>query len=864
MAHNFDISKLTGRLQQLAYLADTDRSNHIDTETEYSLFENYAKSDLEAGTITEADYKGIFGLETATKTEEVTPSETTSVAITNPIAVSKKEAKRDQEKIKDSVKDMVKQGVTPQELISELKNKYTNPQFASVINEVQEVLNIVNGTNYNSKDDVKNIHDTAKKALKAAGKWDGFHKDVLSALEDQAEANQIEKEFQVMLVNYNEVKAACKAEGLAPNFEEYVKVVKENFKDKKSYTKQALKQLEDWARDEAMGVQEVRLEASQGTSKRQIRKELRAQNTAGDAYQNDAIQDLKTERRIFARKHKAEKRGKELSHLNKETLISELGKRGYQYNFVKKAAAHKIGTNIYDKLKNKYLETIKNEDGTYDLSKLQDDLLNYVGQDYKVNQSKDEQMSEMFNIKVRLKDLTGEDFTDNETKVLLNVLEFDREHKDHAPKLGKAVYSGIVAALGAIGAIGNGEIRQHVGITIKLGSVADAKEFTDLLKQQGVKTSTEEVNGQVNVRILVDQTVRAGLLNILKGAGIGVLTSAMLDIIVGNKPDEKSCFSVSDYNKDDPTYTDPEKYKKHFANTTKNKAKSDAMNTLVDAYVEKYGENWHSELHNTILKTAGIGSKMNPEECRVLRFQKPEAKPPVQPEQETPVKTEQDTPVKTEPVKCGVDMDEQKVDTTYTHTRKGGDSWDGIVSAYYPCLVEEQGLVKAKRTLKIALSLEADNDFNGNSLIAQVEQGKSWKEIANTYYSDLVKFFKKDGLNQTITILKTAIQLNPNAKLNCAKMIALLKGGDLPEKMYLPEKIGDCKRVDNAQVKKVRVHGGGRALIQHVGSKSGYTQYTATDGCDDSQKATGRTAQEAMANLKAKTGKTYTNEADYQ
>ena len=164
MAHNFDISKLTGRLQQLAYLADTDRSNYIDTETEYSLFENYAKSDLKAGTITEADYKGIFGLETATKTEEVTPSETTSVAITNPIAVSKKEAKRDQEKIKDSVKDMVKQGVTPQELISELKNSYTNPQFASVINEVQEVLNIVNGTNYNSKDDVKNIHDTAKKA----------------------------------------------------------------------------------------------------------------------------------------------------------------------------------------------------------------------------------------------------------------------------------------------------------------------------------------------------------------------------------------------------------------------------------------------------------------------------------------------------------------------------------------------------------------------------------------------------------------------------------------------------------------------------------------------------------------------------
>ncbi len=815
MSHNFDISKLSSSLKSLAEIVDQggigNKSNHIDTAQEYSLFTQYVEMGHKANTISDDDYKQVFGYEvsteTATKsqTNEGVLAETTPVdTITNPIAVSKKEAKRDQEKIKDSVKDMVKQGVTPQELISELKNSYTNPQFASVINEVQEVLNIVNGTNYNSKDDVKKIHDTAKKALKAAGKWDGFHKDVLSALEDQAKANQIEKEFQVMLVNYNEVKAACKAEGLAPNFEEYVKVVKENFKDKKSYTKQALKQLEDWARDEAMGVQEVRLEASQGTSKRKIRKELRAQNTAGDAYQNDAIQDLKIERRIFARKHKAENRGKELSHLNKETLISELGKRGYQYNFVKKAAAHKIGTNIYDKLKNKYLETIKNEDGTYDLSKLQDDLLNYVGQDYKVNQSKDEQMSEMFNIKVRLKDLTGEDFTDNETKVLLNVLGFDREHKDHAPKLGKAVYSGIVAALGAIGAIGNGEIRQHVGVTIKLGSAAEAKEFTDLLKKQGVKTSTEEVNGQVNVRILVDQTVRAGLINILKGAGIGVLTSAMLDIILGNERDEKSCFSVSDYNKDDPTYTDPEKYKKHFANTTKNKAKSDAMNTLVDAYVEKYGENWHSELHNTILKTAGIGSKMNPEECRVLRFQKPKVETPVKPDPKP------DTKPDPKPEQCGLEMDEQKVNTTYTHTRKGGDSWGGIVKAYYPCLVEEKGLSGAIRALKIALA----TDENGN--------------------------------------------------LNKATYQALLKGTDLPKTMDLPAKIGDCDRVDNAQVKKVRIHGGGRAQIQHVGSKSGYTKYIATDGCDERQKAIGRTKQEAMANLKKKTGKTYINERDYQ
>ena len=828
MAHNFDISKLTGRLQQLAYDADADRSGRIDTETEYSIFKDRAYVDCTEGALAKEDFKNIFGYEPSTGVvveEVVAPAKETTVpeaetnpetvtapktvttpkTVITPVAVSKKEAKRDEAKIKDAVKDMVKQGVTPQEIMNELKSSYTNPQFASIINEVQEVLNIVNATNYNSKDDVKKIHDTAKKSLKAAGKWDGFHKDVLAALEDQAEANQIDKEFKVLLGKYKEVKAACDNKGLAPNFSEYVKIVKDEVKGQKSYTKEALDQLEDWARREAMSVAEDRLEASQGTSKRRIRKELRDQNTAGDAYQNDAIQDLKTERRIFARRNKAEARGEALSHLNKESLISELGKRGYQYNFVKKAAAHKIGRNIYDKLKSKYLEKIKNEDGTYDLSKLQDDLLNYVGQDYKVNQSKkdEDQMSEMFNIKVRLKDLTDEDFTDNETKVLLNVLGFEREHKDHFPKLGKAIVNGIGGAIAGFTSVG--EIRQSQNVTLTVEQNA-SKALMDQLDKAGVQYSTTELTkGKVEIQIFQEQIVRPGVINALRGAGIGVLTSAMLDIILGNKRDEKSCFSVSDYNKDDPTYTDPEKYKKHFANTTKNKAKSDAMNTLVDAYVEKYGENWHSELHNTILKTAGIGSKMNPEECRVLRFQKPEAKPPVKPEQETPVKTEQDTPVKTEqegkPEQCGVDI----TDDTYTYRRRGGDTWGEIVRAYYPCLEDEKGLSGAIRALKIALATDE------------------------------------------------------NGKLNRATYQALLKGTDLPKTMDLPAKIGDCKRVDNAQVKKVKVHGGGRARIQHVG----YTQYTATDGCDDRQKATGRTAKEAMTNLKKKTGKTYINEKDY-
>ena len=79
--------------------------------------------------------------------------------------------------------------------------------------------------------------------------------------------------------------------------------------------------------------------------------------------------------------------------------------------------------------------------------------------------------------------------------------------------------------------------------------------------------------------------------------------------------------------------------------------------------------------------------------------------------------------------------------------------------------------------------------------------------------------------------------------------------------MKLPAQIDGCDRVDNAQVKKLKVRGGGKAKIQTVGNGSGYYTYTAEDGCDG-QTATGSSKQEALANLKAKTGKTYTNEQD--
>ena len=657
MAQGFDISNITNsKLLALAKEVDVKNGNKngkLDGD-EVSIFSDKANlglTDVDAGYIQD-DINAVLGFSKSTP------------ATTNPIALTKKETKRDKEAVKDTVKDLVKQGIAPQDLIKTLKEKYSNPQFASVIEEVEYVLNTVNSTNYNSKADVENIHKQAKAQLKADGKWDGFHKDLLDSIEDQAKANQINKEFKTLIGMYNDVKEAATKEGLAQNFEEYYNVVESKVDKKNSYTKEALKKLEAFAKDDARNVVADRMEDTTATGKKGIRKELRAQ-AGKDDFQKDAIQDMKTERKIFAREHKYEQNAQKLEHLTRSDVEK------------------KLGTKMFDLLKGSYLETVKNEDGTYDLSKLGDEILTRVGADYKVNQSKDKQMAEMENIKIRLADLaqvSKDEISNGDVKDLLGLFKIKREHKDHTPGIVKALVGGASAAASGFAASKPIDVNQNVHLTFE-----DATMASDLMKEldkQGIDyTSTELTKGKVSININQAVSIDNRLFDTLRGLGIGVLTSAALDVILGHKRDEQSCMSVSDYDKNDPTYTDPAKYKKHFANTTKSQAKIQAMNALVDAYVEKYGENWHSELHQTILDAAGIGSKLNPEECRMLKFKKP-----VEPQAQKP-STEPDAPEQKPTVPPTVPEAKEDCHVEYREDIKMADSnkytWNQIVNMYY-------------------------------------------------------------------------------------------------------------------------------------------------------------------------------------
>lgn len=820
MAQGFDISKITNsKLLALAKEVDEKNGNNngkIDGD-EVSIFTDRANlglTDADAGYIQD-DINAVLGFEK--KSVETTP------VATNPIAESKKDGKKERAEVKDTVKELVKQGISPEELVRALKDekygKLSNPKYANEIAEVEYVLNAV-GT-YNSKEDVEKIHDKVKKQLKADGKWDSFHKDLLDSLEDQAKAAQIDKEFRALVDVYNDVKKASDKAGLAQNFEEYYKVVEGKVDKKKSYTKEALKKLEAFAKDDAKTSVVDRMEATTSTGKMGTRRELRKQ-AGDDDFQKDAIQDLKTERKIIAREHKVNNKIQELSSVSGEELKKQLGEMGNQYNFAKKMFTRKrIANNIYEKLDKSYLPKVRKADGNYDLSELAQVLKDHIGADYKANQSKDLKMSEVENIRVALKDLTGEDFTDNQIGVLVNLFDFKREHVDRTPRVAKAIGQGIVGLLG--GAFGSAASSDILNVTqrvnLRFDSATAAKDVIKELENQGIKYSTTDLTGgKVSVKILQEVSIDDRLSNLLKGAAggaiIGALTSAMTDIIFGNVQDEKSCYSVSDYQPkkevykrdekgnlikengkyvtelvENTTYTKPEEYKKHFANTTKNAEKIQAMNTLVDAYVEKYGDNWHSELHQAIIRMAGTGSKLNPEECKMMKFQKPV-------EDKTTPKPEPKPEPKPDEV-CDVDAWSDTVDKTVTHTRKGGDTWGGIVKAYYPCLVQEKGLSGAIRALK------------------------------------------------------TALATDENGKLDRATYQALLKGDDLPRTMKLPAKIGDCDINKDATVKRVKINYSRRgkgARIQSVGRDSKETTWTAQD-CKN-RTAYGKTEAEARENLK--------------
>jgi hypothetical protein len=154
-----------------------------------------------------------------------------------------------------------------------------------------------------------------------------------------------------------------------------------------------------------------------------------------------------------------------------------------------------------------------------------------------------------------------------------------------------------------------------------------------------------------------------------------------------------------------------------------------------------------------------------------------------------------DVPVETPtapPVKPACDVDINKQVIEIKHQRRAGDTWGGIVSAYYPDCV------------------------------------------------------KVHGERATIRALKEALATGEDGVRDEAKFKELLRGTDIPKLMKLPMELMDCEINKDGAVEARKFRKGGKSNNLEVGR--GNTRYNAQD-CNNN-KYTGKTASEVESKVR--------------
>ena len=819
-----DISKLEGLMKTLATVSDVENKNgKIEGEKEVSIFKGFADSALASGQVTEDEYKKVFGLETSAAKPA---AQQTEAVTTNPLSrkekrAANKEAEGREEHVIRKLQTVIDNGEDVvsglQEALGKLADTPEYKDLQALVKYISDNVNAqlkANEENSDKKEVIDDLEKNIKKKL-SIGKKDKFAKEVLGLLVNNAEKKQ-------MRVEYDEVKSAFSKEIGNGNksYDEAFDAVKEQYKDKDSYYKKALSQLENnyvkKLKDEKAidALNKVNIIQDEDVSRRQVRK------AANTILEKD---DIKISKRKLREKVTGDESRVHTALGNRVRAINVENAKSQSKEQILEAIGGK--KDLFDALVSAGLIN-DNGDGKYDLSVLSDIIRNEVGKDNYLDKTvkKLKPISEKLGTFSQLKLETSlNDLSDKEAKELIELCGFEIQGKNWGKIVLKTVLGGIFGAVSAGGAEAarksqdisyykKDSFQQYLHIdtkdldNYKYAVIIDGKEIP--VKTPAINVSIPEGASNAAQVVIDIATNVENVQDILFNGGKFILSNAMRGAIIGSAlgfldgilADDTMEIPITDLTFD---CTDIATYIKKVE--MKNPEWSDVLTAIAITFSDNEG-NWNCQEYKDFLAKAAGNDILNKKEL-VAALQEKRKELEEKPEQGLPT-----TPVQeaTSEEKCAATIDDKYTDTTFTYTRQGGDTWKEIVKAFYPCLEEEFGM------------------------------------------------FGKDG---AIRRLKKALSYNEDGTFNKETYKALLDGGDLPKTMKLPAQIDGCDRVDNAQVKKVKVHGNGKAKIQAVGNGSGYYTYTAEDGCDG-QTATGSSKQEALANLKAKTGKTYTNEQD--
>ena len=432
----------------------------------------------------------------------------------------------------------------------------------------------------------------------------------------------------------------------------------------------------------------------------------------------------------------------------------------------------------------------KDENGNWHFDGLSQEIEHIIGADLELNRDakKDKLVAEFTKIHGRLNLLAGKKLSKAEVRELVRLCGYDIEEKDWRKIVAGAITG---AAIGA----GSGALANDGGHTVLVGDEPiNIKEYIDI-------PEILDITNDIIITIPGETLLIPA--NIGTAAALGMIVPAIIGALNGLKDPGQKPVVPQNFSANSP------------------QALIEELKSEGNPYAEIYGAlaiafrtqdkdgnvtGWDREGFKDFLNDiAGNGNGLlNKEELLGAQMRIKNGEYTVKTE-ETVSETEkeevcaveitEDTPVK-----------EETEDITYIHTRKGGDSWAGIVTAYYPDLVAEFGL------------------------------------------------WGKDG---AIKRLQRELAKDENGEFNAETFRAIITATDLPKQMKLPSEIEGKARIIG-QVKAVQFTTGGkyRSALDMVGNNEydirqvpGTTTYIARDLCDPTKTASGSSRQEAFDKL---------------
>lgn len=426
----------------------------------------------------------------------------------------------------------------------------------------------------------------------------------------------------------------------------------------------------------------------------------------------------------------------------------------------------------------------KDDNGNWHLDGLTQEIKHFIGADLELNRDarKDRLVSEFNKLHARLEVVSGQQLSREDVREMVRLCGYDIEDKDWRQIIAGAVTGGIIGVgAGAIGAKGD----QDVIIPGKDISIHNYIEIPEIL----------DITKDIIIEIPGETIVIPG--NLTTAAALGFIIPAVVGALNGLKDKGQIPVVPSNFSEESP-----EALVKQLK--AEGNPYADIYGALAIAFRKEGPDGqmvWDREGFKDFLNhIAGNGNGiLNKEELLGAYMA---------------IKEKKTDEVTEDPVEyCDVEYEQntetltESKDVTYIHRRQGGDSWAGIVQAYYPDLVAKYGI------------------------------------------------WGKDG---AIKKLQKALAVDENGNYNQEIFRNIITSTDLPKEMKLPSTIEEFERVDGT-VKAVKIKAGGRySAMETVGRNEvqvttvpGKTTVIARDMCNPNITASGSSKEEALARLKA-------------